>query len=153
MLINCWKPVASTNWAEFTFSLCSLFLTQSFLTLTQIINRASLTFSTQNWDCMENMQLITLNFARAPIPFSDSVFWAVIIGLKLSPHFFFWRENKLWWAVFSHISGWGLCILCLSAWHLKHCIHPCERFSRVYHHSCFPVHLTETVCKNWCAWK
>lgn len=65
-LINCWKTAASTNWAKFTFSLHSFF-TQSFLTLTQIINRAGLKFYTQNWDFMENMHLITLNFARPPI--------------------------------------------------------------------------------------
>lgn len=65
-LINCWKTAASTNWAKFTFSLHSFF-TQSFLTWTQIINRAGLKFYTQNWDFMENMHLITLNFAWPPV--------------------------------------------------------------------------------------
>lgn len=65
-LINCSKPADSTKEAKFTFSLYSFFLTQAFLILTQIINRAGLKLSTQNWDFMENMHLITLNFAWHP---------------------------------------------------------------------------------------
>lgn len=71
IIINCWKPAASTNWAKFTFSLHSFFLMQSFLTLTQLINRPGLKFSTQEWDFMENMHLNTLKFAW--LPFSSVI--------------------------------------------------------------------------------
>lgn len=85
-LINCWKPAASTNWAKLTFSLHSFFPTQSFPTLAQLINRPGLKFCTQNWDFMQNMHLITLNFAW--LMFSSVIhFWSCHHQTDIIPPF------------------------------------------------------------------